>query len=197
MKEKYYQLPVEALWDIFIPELKLLWSKNEKGTLKGFICNFPYERYEVEMALSGFQDAAGSIIHVGHQGSFNDCSCVQMKRKNTKCKKNKMGWQCERPVILIRMDICLERERTEKNRRKLEEERIVNAENTAKQNALAFLETDEGKIIIRKKAMELYLEELNSTKDQINDVSSNQMHRIMNKTKNIPKTDLLNELYTQ
>ena len=195
--EKYYQLPGEALWEIFIPKLKLLWSKNEKDSLKGLICNFPYERYEVEIALSEFQDAAGSIIHFVHQGNFNDCSCVQMKRKTNRCKKNKKGWQCERPVILIRMDMCLERERTEKNRRELEEERIINAENIAKQNALTYLDSDEGKIMIREKAMELYIDELNSSKDHNDDESLNQLQRIMNKTKNIPKSDLLNELHTQ
>jgi len=156
--EKYYQFPAQALWDIFLPKLKILWSKKEDSVRKGCIRELPYERYEVENALAEFQDAAGSIMHIKRKAFFLHCSCVETMERKVACTNVKGGWKCARPVILIRMNMCLEREMTEKNRKILEMKNITDAEITARNNATNFLKTDLGKMIIRKNARKSCLE---------------------------------------
>ena len=59
---------------------------------------------------------------------------------------------CERPAMLIKMNITLERQMTEKTRKKNEMKNLEMALRSTKEMANIFLSCDEGKLMVRKMA---------------------------------------------
>ena len=59
---------------------------------------------------------------------------------------------CERPALLLKMSVTLERDMTEKRRRKNEEGRINQAKVAAERFAKQYLLTDKGQLMIRQQA---------------------------------------------
>lgn len=60
------------------------------------------------------------------------------------CIPPKAGWMCERPVIMVKMTITLERELMERQRQQQEKDRIAEASAAAEHSAKGYLETEEG-----------------------------------------------------
>ena len=73
---------------------------------------------------------------------------------------------CERPVMLVKMHITLERELEERQRQAQERKTVKEASEASEKSAKEYLETDEGQIMIRKmaeaRAHELQHSEANS-----------------------------------
>ena len=59
---------------------------------------------------------------------------------------------CERPVILVKMTITLERELEERNRVQSERRNVAEASEAAEKSSKEYLDTDEGKLMIMKMA---------------------------------------------
>ena len=59
---------------------------------------------------------------------------------------------CERPVMLVKMNITLERELEERQRQQQERKTVKEASEAAEKSAKDYLETDEGQIMIRRMA---------------------------------------------
>jgi len=70
-----YQVVPDALFNVFIPELRrTIWSNQD--TTGGGITSFPFERQECEQALFLFRDAAASIVKKLPNAMFRRCSCI-------------------------------------------------------------------------------------------------------------------------
>ena len=53
--------PPDALFSVFIPELRNMWSNQDEKS-NGGIKSFGFGREEVEQALVEFRDASGSLV---------------------------------------------------------------------------------------------------------------------------------------
>lgn len=173
--EEWYQFPINLLWELFIPKLKSTIWNNDLISNRGNITSFTYERNEVELVLFNFQDACGNIMKYNAKSWFRRCSCCyldkkidnkniqMMKRTNNHGEDKKRivcippyrhTWMCERPAVLVRKDIVLERHMTEKRRMENETKEIRNAVRASEVMAKRYLDTDEGKVMVREIAEE-------------------------------------------
>jgi len=145
-----YQIVPDALFNVFIPELRrTIWSNQD--TTGGGITSFPFERQECEQALFQFRDAAGGIVRKLPNAMFRRCSCVSTGRSQV-CVPPTNGYMCTRPALLIRMEVAYEENMKEK-RRILEEERSIDdATKEATMVAKSFLTSEDGKMFIRDEA---------------------------------------------
>ena len=116
-----YQIVPDALFNVFIPELRrTIWSNQDAS---GGITSFPFERQECEQALFQFRDAACSIVKKLPNAMFRRCSCISTGRSQV-CVPPTNGYMCTRPALLIRMRVAYE-ENMKENRRLLEEGRSI------------------------------------------------------------------------
>ena len=145
-----YQFPPDALWSVFIPELRKMWS-NQDSTANDGIKSFPFERLDVEQALFEYRDAAGSIVKRLPNARFRRCSCVMTGRSQV-CVPPSVGWMCERPALLVRRKVAYEENMRERRRRQEEEQRIADASRAAEAVARTFLSSDDGLIWVRDEA---------------------------------------------
>jgi len=146
----YYQFPPDALWSVFIPELRKVWSNPENNSNDG-IQSFAFERNEVEQAIFEFRDAAGPIVKRLSNARFHRCSCDLTGRRPV-CIPPKVGWMCQRPAIAVRMKVAYEENMREKRRLLEEEKRIEDAASATEAIAKSFLESDDGMIMVRDEA---------------------------------------------
>ncbi|KAL9182757.1 hypothetical protein ACHAXT_004036 [Thalassiosira profunda] len=145
-----FQFPPDALWSIFLPQLREVWSSED--TRSDGIQSFPFECSEVEQALFGFRDAAGSIVKRLSKATFRRCSCVQTGQRTQVCIPPRMGWMCTRPALLVRMKVAYEENMREKRRLQEEEQRLEAAATAAEALAKSFLATDDGRIMVHDEA---------------------------------------------
>jgi len=145
-----YQIVPDALFNVFIPELRrTIWSNQDAAS--GGITSFPFERQEVEQSLFQFRDASGQIVKKLPNAMFRRCSCISTGRSQV-CVPPTNGYMCTRPALLIRMRVAYEENMKEK-RRLLEEERSIDdATKEATSIAKAYLVTEDGKMYIRDEA---------------------------------------------
>jgi len=117
-----YQVVPDALFNVFIPELRrTIWSNQDVAS--GGITSFPFERREVEKALFQFRDAAGTIVKKLPNAMFRRCSCNSTDRSQV-CIPPTNGYMCTRPALLIRTKVAYE-ENMKERRRILEEKRSI------------------------------------------------------------------------
>lgn len=150
-----YQFAPEALWQIFLPELKKIWCDpiNKKSAQKG-IKSFPYERSEVENALFQYKDAAGPIVRQIKNARFRNCSCVQTGRAEAPCTLHEKEWKCSRPALVLRPNCVYEDNMVERRRQEKYKNQLNQAQRLARENAKAFLSSNDGKIFVREEAEE-------------------------------------------
>lgn len=167
-----YQFPPDALWSVFIPELrKTLWS-NPENTPNDGIRSFEFERNAVEQALFEFRDAAGPIVKRLPNARFRRCSC-----RSQVCIPPKVGWMCTRPALLVRMKVVYENNMREKRRVQEEEKRIADAAKVAEAIARSFLATDEGMIMIHDEAEKRMNLRDQQSKDMTKTSSTRSIHK--------------------
>ncbi|GMI08986.1 hypothetical protein TrVE_jg11434 [Triparma verrucosa] len=163
--ELFYQYPEEMFWDTFLPALEEIWNEGSLDTA-GDIRSFPYSRKEAERVMNSFEDPYGPVIYRSPTGWFRRCVCKKPDGSRNVCIPPKAGWMCERPVMLVKMHITLERELEERQRQAQERKTVKEASEAAEKSAKEYLETDEGQIMIRKmaeaRAHELQHSEANS-----------------------------------
>jgi hypothetical protein len=150
--ELFYQYPEEMFWDTFLPALDEIWNDEENFDTKGDIKSFTYPKGEVERVMGSFQDPYGPVIYRSPTGWFRRCVCKKPDGSRNVCIPPKAGWMCERPVMLVKMKITLERELEERNRQQQERERVKEVCAASEKSAKEWLELDEGKLFIRKLA---------------------------------------------
>ncbi len=145
-----YQFPPDALFSIFIPELRKMWS-NQADKSNGGIQSFAFGREEVEQALFEFRDASGALVRREPNARFRRCSCIQTERLRV-CIPPAIGWMCERPALVVRMKVAYEENMIEKRRLLEEETRLKDAAKAADAIAKAFLASEDGMIMVREEA---------------------------------------------
>ena len=105
--------------------------------------------------MANFQDPYGAVTRK-KMCMFKRCMCVDQNGDRRVCVPPKPGWMCERMACLLKMDICLEREKAERERVKRELAAIEAALEAGKEMAKDYCESDEGKKyfydLARKKA---------------------------------------------
>ncbi|KAL7533461.1 hypothetical protein ACHAXR_010387 [Thalassiosira sp. AJA248-18] len=146
-----YQFPPDALWSVFLPELRKIWS-NPENTCNDGIKSFSFERHEVEKSLFEFRDAAGPIVKRLAKARFRRCSCMQTGHQSQVCIPPKVGWMCTRAALLVRMNVAYEENMREKRRLLEQDKRIDDAARAAEDIAKSFLESDDGMIMIHEEA---------------------------------------------
>ena len=146
--ELFYQFPEEYFWDDFLPALEEIWNDGGYDT-QGDIRSFPYPRKEVQRVMSTFEDPYGPVMYRSPTGWFRRCVCRKPDGTRNVCIPPRAGWMCERPVMLVKMTITLERELQERQRIQNEKNTVIEASAAAEKSAKEFLETDEGKLMIR------------------------------------------------
>jgi len=137
--EKFYSYPEELFWDLFLPKLEEIWAdptKDKTGDIKAF----NYSREETEKIMNGFADPFGPVVMRKPDGWFRRCVCKKPDGSRNVCIPPKVGWMCERPVIMIKMTITLERELEERRRQQEERNRIKEASEAAEKSAKEYLE---------------------------------------------------------
>ena len=149
--EKWYQFPPESFWNIFIPSLEMIWSSKNSDN-RSCTKSFPYNKTDMESALATFQDASGFVMKYDRDANFRLCSCKDKNKKNSKCSFPKDGRVCQRPAMLVKSTVTLERHLTERNRREMEQLNIEKAVTASIKIAEEYLSSDEGMILIRKLA---------------------------------------------
>ena len=102
--------------------------------------------------MNTFQDPYGPVIYRSPTGWFRRCVCKKPDGSRNVCIPPKAGWMCERPVMLVKMNITLERELEERQRQQQERKTVKEASEAAEKSAKDYLETDEGQIMIRRMA---------------------------------------------
>lgn len=145
-----YQFPPDALWSVFIPELRKMWSNQDEKS-NGGIKSFAFGREEVEQSLFEFRDAAGGLVRRLPNARFKRCSCVQTGRLQV-CIPPAPGWMCERPALVVRMKVAYEENMLEKRRLLEEEKRLADAAKAAEAIAKSFLASEDGMIMVREEA---------------------------------------------
>ncbi len=145
-----YQFPADALWSVFIPELRMMWS-NQDDKSTGGMKSFAFGREEVEQALFEFRDASGALVRRLPNARFRRCSCIQTGRSLV-CIPPAIGWMCERPALVVKMKVAYEENMLEKRRLFEEEMRINDAAKVAEAIARAFLASEDGMIMVREEA---------------------------------------------
>ena len=139
-------------WESFVPRLEKFWSTATTDELKGIVTSFPYERDEVEQTLFQFRDAAGLLLSYHKRARFRECSCVDVNGVKKECEIKDKAWKCERPAFLLRKNLILESLMIERRRKANENKRISDAMGAAKKVALEYLNSDEGKDVVRSLA---------------------------------------------
>lgn len=147
-----YQFAPEALWLIFLPELKKIWCDPVNKSTQQGIKSFPYERSEAENALFQYRDAAGPIVRQIKNASFRNCSCVQTGRAQVTCATHDKEWKCSRPALILRPNCVYEDNMVEKRRQEKDKKQLDHAQRTARENAKAYLSSDDGIIFVREEA---------------------------------------------
>ena len=142
-----YQFPPDALFSVFILELRKMWSDKLNGGIK----SFAFGREEVEQALFEFRDASGALVRRQLNARFRRCSCIQTGRLQV-CIPPAIGWMCERPALVVRMKVAYEENMIEKRRLLEEETRLNDAAKAADAIAKAFLASEDGMIMVREEA---------------------------------------------
>ena len=149
----YYQFLPEALWTVFLPVLETIWSSKDQQVVG--IRSFAYDRTDVEKALMEFRDAGGKVAHHLTKAKFRRCSCMSNSAEKKPCGRSTSdGWMCQRPALLLRMNIIRESDMAEKKRANLEQTRVDAAVGSAERAAKRYLSSDEGKRHIHKQAEE-------------------------------------------
>jgi len=195
--ERWYQFPIEAFWNIFLPSLEVIWA-NESIEKKGDIISFPYERDEVERTMATFQDASGPVVKVNVKAKFKCKSYLDNFDEAYVCVLTKDGWSCERPALLFKPFLTLERQMTERRRKEIEEENIEIAAYGARKVAKQFLATEEGMIMIRDLAQQRIanLYNTNSSQDIINVLNEETVHNEGSSLKLESKKRFSNHIYS-
>jgi len=166
----FYQFLPDALWTVFIPKLKDLWSRSEHVV---GIRSFTYDRRDVEQALLEFRDAGGRVARHDSKARFRRCSCKNNSEGKKACNQQRShrdtmsrrtsisrrsnkpgGWACQRPALFLRMSLVKEKDMAEKRRTNVEKARIDAAVESAELGAKRHLSSDEGQQHIRKQAEE-------------------------------------------
>lgn len=149
----YYQFLPEALWAVFLPKLEDIWSNKDQHVVG--IRSFPYCRNDVERALTEFRDAGGKVAHHYAKSKFRRCSCGNNSSKKKTCFRTSQDtWMCQRPALLLRMNIIRERDMAERKQKNIEHARIDAAVESAQRSAKRHLSSDEGKRRVHKQAEE-------------------------------------------
>ena len=151
--EKFYQFVEPIFWDTFLPTLEQYWAEGDMAhNLKGDIKSFPYSRAEAERVMNTFQDPYGPIIFRNPTGWYRRCVCKKPDGSRLVCVPPKIGWMCERPSLLVKMTITLEKELLERQKQQQEKDRVAEVEASAEKSAQEYLRSDAGKIMIFKMA---------------------------------------------
>jgi len=153
--DKWYSyINMESFWTQLLPILEEYWLEGE-NVPRGYVQQFPFERNEVDHVVANFQDPYGAVTRK-KMCMFKRCMCVDQNGNRRVCVPPKPGWMCERMACLLKMDICLEREKAERERVKREHAAIEAAQEAGKEMAKDYCESDEGKKyfydLARKKA---------------------------------------------
>ena len=133
--------------------MEKIWSECRAEERKGVVTSFPYERMEVENALTTFRDAGGEIVHHVKRANFRRCSCLVQDGKRRVCVPPKIGWACCRPAIFVRSHFVLESAMVEKRRIMNEQERIEDAAFAAEREAKDYLQTAIGSQAVEEFAL--------------------------------------------
>ena len=140
----YYQFLPEALWAVFLPKLEEMWSNKDQHVVG--IRSFPYSRNDVERALVEFRDAGGKVAHHCTKAQSRRSSCRNNSNEKQTClRTSKGGWMCQRPALLLRMNIIREKDMSERKQKNIEQIRIDAAVESARRSAKRHLSSDEGK----------------------------------------------------
>jgi len=155
MDDKWFSyINMESFWTQLLPLLEEYWLEGE-NVPRSYIKQFPFERNEVDHVVANFQDPYGQVTR-SKMCMFRRCLCVDQNGNRRVCVPPKPGWMCERKAYLLKMDICLEREKAERERVKREKAAIEAAIEAGKDMARDYCESDEGKKyfydLARKKA---------------------------------------------
>jgi len=132
--ELFYAFPEEMFWDDFLPALEQIWGDGTYD-MKGDIRSFPYARNEAERVMNSFEDPYGPVVFRSPTGWFRRCVCKKEDGSRNVCIPPKAGWMCERPCMLVKMKITLEKELEERNRQEQERERVKETCEAAEKSA--------------------------------------------------------------
>jgi len=133
----------DLFWDEILPKLEEYW-KYGKDVPKHYIKNFPFERDEVDRVIKAFKDPLGPICTEG-EAMFRRCACIGEDHQRRVCVPPKAGFMCQRHALFFKMDIKLEREKEEIERRKREQAQIDAVVRVAREQAQSFCTSEEGR----------------------------------------------------
>ena len=108
--------------------------------------------------MATFHDAGGAVFQASKKAVFRNCVSHKKQKNFDALVTIEDARLCERPAILMKKHLTLERQMTEKKRKEVEAENIEKAVRDAKKQAKKYLATDAGMIMIRALAKEKTLQ---------------------------------------
>ncbi len=102
--------------------------------------------------MTNYVDAYGHIFRSSVKIKFKRCCCVDQRGKKKVCVPPDDEFMCERQAVLIKMELVTAEARREKDIEFQKKKALEEAINNAKEAAMKFLDSDEGKFVMEKKA---------------------------------------------
>ena len=175
VKEVEMQAEIEGktgfFWEYLLPKLEEYWraghdDPEEVDVPRKYVQNFPFERDEVDRVLRTFSDPWGPVCCTVDDVLFRRCNCIQEDGKRRVCVPPKSGYMCSRRALLFKSEVKLQRHKDEHDRKVREASQVDAMVEIAREQAVAWTKTEEGRTYVRELAAKKVNEVMDSRRKQ-------------------------------
>ena len=145
--DTFYAFQMPYIWEHVLPTLKDIWkAEGMMGVIeRKYKCaSYPYTEKETMWAFAKFTDANGPVMKF-EEGMFRKCSCVDNEGERKPCVPPLPGFMCQRICTKVKTKNVLYADRQQRIWTEYKNNNLKDAVQRAKEEAMDYLKSAEGK----------------------------------------------------